>query len=435
MDLLIAAGMLLIVGGILIVMFSSKQIIDSLTRLLSRRRSLRPIVRIALSYPMNKKMRTANILTMFSMVIFTITIISMISSLEEEAVRNSMTKLSGGYDLTVSFDPSRSPQDFETSVTNKIPSIEFTHVAGIATITTRIDIRDDTTMVYPVRGVDHQFALTNEYTFSETLPELKSPRDVWGAIEKNSSLVALDGSFSGGFQGMVVAVQKVHPGDTVTLTTSMGQEAKFTVAAVMDEFFIPGVFTSYHLLNSSYPGAKLDVFFLNVASGYSATEAGKKIENAFVLEGASVMVIKDVIDEFLRIMRSIMVLIQAFMGIGLVVGIAGLGVVTAREVVERRGEIGTLKAIGFTDSMVFKSFVIQISFVTLIGIILGVSLGIAMSWKIYERYFTGLASFTIPWLDISVIVLVAFIATLLSTLSSAYKASRIPPAEAIRYLE
>ena len=35
------------------------------------------------------------------------------------------------------------------------------------------------------------------------------------------------------------------------------------------------------------------------------------------------------------------------MGLGLIVGVAALGVITARAVVERRQQIGVLRAIGF----------------------------------------------------------------------------------------
>ena len=435
MELLVSAGMLMILGGILIVMSCSKQMIEALTRLMARRRSLRPMARISLSYPMNKRMRTANVLTMFSMVIFTITVISMISSLEADVVRTSVARLSGGYDLIVSFDQARAPQDLESRIRSDVPSFKFAEVAGLASVTTKIDVGDSVTLVYPVRGADHSFVRTNDYTFSEMLPEFKGPREVWDALETNSSLVVLDGMFSGGFEGFQSNGVRAHAGDNVTITSSIGQQSRLKVAAVMDELFIPGAFVSYGFLNYSYPGARLDSYFVTLEPGYPAADAGKRIEDAYVLEGASVLVIRDLVDQVLSISRSIMVLIQAYMGIGLVVGIAGLGVVTAREVVERRQEIGTLKAVGFTDGMIFKSFVIQISFITLLGISLGVSLGIALSWKLYDRYFTGLAAFSIPWLDLAVIVIIAFCATLASTLSPAYRASKIPPVDAIRYIE
>jgi ABC-type antimicrobial peptide transport system permease subunit len=50
--------------------------------------------------------------------------------------------------------------------------------------------------------------------------------------------------------------------------------------------------------------------------------------------------------------RTINRLIQGFMGLGLIVGVAALGVISARAVVERRQQIGVLRAIGFRRGMV-----------------------------------------------------------------------------------
>ena len=57
-----------------------------------------------------------------------------------------------------------------------------------------------------------------------------------------------------------------------------------------------------------------------------------------------------------------MSLLQGFMGLGLVVGIA------ARSVVERRQQIGVLRALGFQKEMVHLTFLLESSFVALLGI-------------------------------------------------------------------
>jgi hypothetical protein len=57
--------------------------------------------------------------------------------------------------------------------------------------------------------------------------------------------------------------------------------------------------------------------------------------------------------------RSIFYLIQGFIGLGLLIGIAALGVVTIRAVVERRQQIGVLRAIGFTREMVQNVFLFE----------------------------------------------------------------------------
>ena len=66
---------------------------------------------------------------------------------------------------------------------------------------------------------------------------------------------------------------------------------------------------------------------------------------------------------------------MGFMGLGLIVGVAALGVITARAVVERRQQIGVLRAIGFRRRMVQISFLLESSFIALTSIVVGTVLG------------------------------------------------------------
>ena len=128
-------------------------------------------------------------------------------------------------------------------------------------------------------------------------------------------------------------------------------------------------------------------------------------------------------------------LLQGFMGLGLVVGIAALGVIAARAVVERRREIGMIRAIGFQKSMVQASFLIESSFVALLGIGIGVALGMGISVQILDgmkEFFPGI-TYRVPVANVVTVVLIAYIASLLTTLIPALQASRIYPAEALRY--
>ena len=68
-------------------------------------------------------------------------------------------------------------------------------------------------------------------------------------------------------------------------------------------------------------------------------------------------------------------LIMGFMGLGLIVGVAALGVISARSVVERRQQIGVLRAIGFRKRMVQACFLLESSFIALTSIFIGTALG------------------------------------------------------------
>ncbi|MCK4963953.1 MAG: FtsX-like permease family protein, partial [Dehalococcoidia bacterium] len=128
-------------------------------------------------------------------------------------------------------------------------------------------------------------------------------------------------------------------------------------------------------------------------------------------------------------------LLQGFMGLGLVVGIAALGVIAARSVVERRRQIGVLRALGFQKGMVQLSFLLESSFIALLGIALGVALGAGISVQIIDQmgeFFEGM-KFQIPWVNIVVVVVIAYGASLLTTYLPARQAAKIYPAEALRF--
>ena len=109
--------------------------------------------------------------------------------------------------------------------------------------------------------------------------------------------------------------------------------------------------------------------------------------------------------------------------------------ITLRAVVERRTQIGALRAIGFTRGMVLATFLVEIALIAVLGIGIGVALGIVLAYKIYIVYFADIVVFSVPWPNLALIVGVASIAAVASAAQPAIRASRIPPAEALRYIE
>ena len=128
-------------------------------------------------------------------------------------------------------------------------------------------------------------------------------------------------------------------------------------------------------------------------------------------------------------------LFQGFMGIGLIVGVAAIGVLSFRAVEERRQSIGMLRALGFRSRMVLIQFLLEASFVTLIGTVLGLVLGTMTSWNIFNELAqqTDGLRFDIPWINVFIIVGVAWVFSIAMTTLPALQAGRIYPAEALRY--
>jgi putative ABC transport system permease protein len=130
-------------------------------------------------------------------------------------------------------------------------------------------------------------------------------------------------------------------------------------------------------------------------------------------------------------------LIQGFMGLGLVVGVAALGVISARAAVERRQQIGVLRAIGFRRRMVQGTLLLESSFVALTAIVVGTGLGLLLANNIISdsRRQPSWDNLTmvVPWGNLAVIFLIVIVVALGATLAPALRASRTQPAEALRY--
>jgi len=95
-----------------------------------------------------------------------------------------------------------------------------------------------------------------------------------------------------------------------------------------------------------------------------------------------------------------------------------------------------LRAIGYHSRMVAFSFVLEASFIALTGIFIGAAAGLILGQNIVATFFTGLtpaARQALPWLQIGLILLLAYGFSLLTTILPAYQAARIYPAEALRY--
>jgi putative ABC transport system permease protein len=149
------------------------------------------------------------------------------------------------------------------------------------------------------------------------------------------------------------------------------------------------------------------------------------------------LVVRDAAQTTMETMSSIFVLFELYLDMGLVVGVAGLGIITIRSVVERTPEIGILRSIGFKRKNVRNAFLIEILFVATMGVVIGIVTGVMVSYEIFNVMvgdFGGDIQFTVPWLKIAYVTAIAYLATILCTIIPAQNASKTSPAEALHYV-
>jgi putative ABC transport system permease protein len=126
---------------------------------------------------------------------------------------------------------------------------------------------------------------------------------------------------------------------------------------------------------------------------------------------------------------------QGFLGFGLLVGIAGLGVVMVRAVRERRKEIGMLRAMGFQKGLVRTAMLSEAGLIAVQGTLIGAVLGLITTKQLLmgnESFGDEPIAFIVPWLGLSLILALPLVASLAATLGPASRAAKIRPAVALR---
>jgi lipoprotein-releasing system permease protein len=123
-------------------------------------------------------------------------------------------------------------------------------------------------------------------------------------------------------------------------------------------------------------------------------------------------------------------------GVVMVVVVLGIASVLVVSVVQKRREIGILRAMGATQGQVLRVFLLQGAIVGAVGSALGILLAFALVWAFttFVRGSDGLPLFVIT-LAPSLALLIAAIATLcgvLAAVAPARRAAALDPAQAIR---
>lgn len=100
---------------------------------------------------------------------------------------------------------------------------------------------------------------------------------------------------------------------------------------------------------------------------------------------------------------------------------------------ERTREIGVRKSLGATPFRILQQFLIEAIVICLIGGIGGIILAIPIGNLIAQGISSGAASFIIPWLWMTVGIIICILVGLFSGIYPAYKASKLDPVDALRY--
>jgi len=411
---------------------------------------------MSMAYPLRARFRTGTTLAMFTLVVFTLVTGSATNGSFVKSI--DVDDFGGGFQVRAGTVGAAPVDDMATALQSArgIRSEDITYVGSQSVLA--VEAKQLGTgrgfESYLVRGLDPSFLEHTTFGLGGIARAYGSAREVWEAVRDRPGLAVVDSfivprrdNFNFGvppdfaLSGFYFEDGKFDPIPIEVFDKQTGKSARLTVIGILKDtapFEMVGISTSQPTLTSAFPGrTHPTIHYFGLTPGVDPEDAAAKLESAFLENGLEAQSIQEVVDDTVAASLTFNRLIQGFMGLGLIVGVAALGVISARAVVERRQQVGVMRAIGFRRQMVQAAFLLESSFIALTAIVVGTALGLLLAWNIIDdqRQQPSWENLTlhVPWLNLAVIFLVVYAIAIAATLAPAVRASRIRPAEALRY--
>ncbi|HET8522171.1 MAG TPA: FtsX-like permease family protein, partial [Thermomicrobiales bacterium] len=459
---------LFFISGISIVAASTMIIIQNMNVMLTavgflggKVRGLLSPVRLGVAYARASAGRAGMMIAMFALIVFSIVVMGAVNSIFTQAILAD--DANAGMQVRVDVPMANPISDFVATL--KDSGIDTTQMStpgrmdavGSLLDQQLIDRHGEETWEsgYVVRSVDATYLDETQLRFSARAQGYGSDAAVREALKTQPNVMVIPSYLATGgddtadysFGGQTVETFDTIPSkgtfapQEVRMRGSAGETRTLTIIGVMDAnytgmfgYFI-GTPTMNQLLPSNAP--RFVSYYMTVGEGVDPGVVAANIERELLPYGVQGVDIEQEMRDNQQQQSAFMMLMQGFMGLGMIVGVAAVGVIAYRSVVERRQQIGVLRALGLQTRAVALAFMTETAIVVMLGAGSGALLGLILSRNLVNDPATtggiGSVEFQAPWTTVLITVGVAFVAALIMSWFPARQAARIAPAEALRY--
>ncbi len=381
--------------------------------------------RLGLAHPLARPVRSALLVAMYALVIFTVTFIAVLNSAFKASAPELAAQAGGGFDMVV-----------DSNRTSPLRSDQLLAVDGVEAVSeirrgfVEIDDGDSELDGWAVSTINSTWRTDLAPTLDAFAEEFDTDAGAWAAVVNSESA-------SGETWIMAPTDEGFEAGQDVVLQSPSGATVAVQVAGLTRNgwlvdagLYVPDALSALLWVNEQpvaryYIAADPLSFHAAVAS---------EIQGRWPEQGAETSTFLGQAEEVLDEQEGFFQMLQGYLGFGLLTGIAGLGVVLIRSVRERRRELGMLSAIGVPVGQTQRAFLIEASFIGVQGVLLGIGLGLASAWQVLTRTaaFEDDLTFDVPVLWLAGLAVVAVAASLGAAVVPARRAGRVPPAVALR---
>src|SRR5437667_8763885 len=355
----VMVGVILVGSGILIAVFNVSEALRAVLRRANRGVG-RPVLKTAVSYPMEKRFRTGMTVAMFALILFMVTLISMLQGLQAASLDTFVRQQSGGYDViayTTSYgEIPNFRQMLQQNFSDRLFLGGWSGVSSASVLPAKVQsVGGNRSYDYTLWGVDNFLLRSNGYGFTSFLPsfvnestglreDLTSRESVWLSLRYNHTLAIVDRSAAGPNQFVPDESRlRVVPGDRIRALDGSGHTVDLTTRGVLEQAlqFTSGVFVDQDVVRAVFPAQeRYTAYFFQMDPTADVGAFRADLERVFFPYGLQTIDIREEIGRAFDASQQVLTLMEAYLVIGLLVGIAGLGVITLRAVGQRRTQSG-----------------------------------------------------------------------------------------------
>jgi len=223
-------------------------------------------------------------------------------------------------------------------------------------------------------------------------------------------------------------ILKLAVGSDLVIANERGESVHLRLVGTLREsIFQSEMLMSEEQLLRHFPSRSGFSFFLIDAAPAEAAAVAVILESTLERFGFDVIASGQRIADFLIVQNTYLSTFQALGGLGLLLGTFGLGVVLLRNVVERRGELATLRAIGFPRRTLSRMVLAENALMLAAGIIIGAGSALL---AVAPRMILG--DLALPWQTLGLALAAVMIVGMGASLGAVSLTARIPLLPALK---
>lgn len=273
-----------------------------------------------------------------------------------------------------------------------------------------------------VLGLPEDFIGRGAFRFRSTVEEVENP---WSLLhmELEDGVIPAIGDYNS-----VQWILHLALGQDLVMEDDRGDEVRLRIVGLLET----SIFQSELLISEDqfirhFPDQSGYAFFLAALPPADLGAAIEHLEESLAPFGLDAGSAIDRLANFQEVENMYLTTFEALGGLGMILGTLGLGVVLLRNVVERRGELATLRAFGYRRRRLVDMVVAENVFLLAIGLGIGTIAGLI---AVAPHLVSG--QIRVPWGSLATVLTSVFAVGLLASIGGVLGSLRVPLLPALK---